>query len=121
MSQNIFTGKLGENLACNYLKSKGYKIILRNFKKPFGEIDIIAQRKDGLIAFVEVKTLKENKNGLQPEDEITSAKIKKIKRTAQHFVLKNSNLINEKLGWQIDLIAIIINNNKYQIKHYENI
>lgn len=121
MSKNFYIGKLGENLASNYLKSNGYKIILRNFRKPFGEIDIIAQKKDGTLVFVEVKTLKRKSNGIKPEDEVTAAKIKKIKRIAQYFALKNQDLINEKRGWQIDLIAIIDNNNQHQIRHYENI
>ena len=49
------TGKLGEELTAYYLKRSGYEIIRRNFRIKGGEIDIIA-KKDGIIAFVEVKT-----------------------------------------------------------------
>lgn len=49
------TGKLGEELTSYYLKKSGYEIIRRNFRIKGGEIDIIA-KKDGIIAFVEVKT-----------------------------------------------------------------
>ena len=45
----------GENIACNYLESQGYKIIDRNFICNSGEIDIIAKYKEELV-FVEVKT-----------------------------------------------------------------
>ena len=48
-------GASGERKACKYLKRKGYKIIARNFRNPFGEIDIIASR-DDITAFIEVKT-----------------------------------------------------------------
>ncbi|MDE6850326.1 MAG: YraN family protein [Clostridia bacterium] len=48
-------GFRGENKAAAFLKKNGYKICERNFRCPFGEVDIIAQ-KDGVIAFVEVKT-----------------------------------------------------------------
>lgn len=49
------TGKLGEELTAYYLKKAGYDILRRNFRIKGGEIDIIAS-KDGVIAFVEVKT-----------------------------------------------------------------
>lgn len=57
-------GDLGEKLACEYLVKNGYKIIGRNYRISFGEIDIIAWKKCGLFSkkdktvhFVEVKTL----------------------------------------------------------------
>ncbi len=49
------TGRLGEDLTEYYLKRSGYEILKRNFRIKGGEIDIIAA-KDGIIAFVEVKT-----------------------------------------------------------------
>ena len=48
-------GYFGEKVTAYYLEKKGYKILRRNFCVKGGEIDIIAE-KDGIIAFVEVKT-----------------------------------------------------------------
>lgn len=48
-------GACGENIAAFYLEKKGYRILRRNFRIKGGELDIIAA-KDGIIAFVEVKT-----------------------------------------------------------------
>ena len=48
-------GKKGERAAAEYLKEQGYEIVDTNFRCPFGEVDIIAQ-KDDVVAFVEVKT-----------------------------------------------------------------
>ena len=50
-------GDFGEEITAEYLEKNGYRILDRNYSKPFGEIDIIAI-KDDLIAFVEVKTRK---------------------------------------------------------------
>ena len=51
---NIQKGKEGELLVTQHLQKQGYKIIAQNYRKPFGEVDVIAQ-KDDTIAFVEVK------------------------------------------------------------------
>lgn len=47
-------GKTAEALSCDYLKKQGYKIIKKNYKTSFGEIDILAEKDDYLVAF-EVK------------------------------------------------------------------
>ena len=49
-------GEIGEEIACQFLERKGFKILERNYRKPWGEIDIIAE-KDGVIRFVEVKAV----------------------------------------------------------------
>jgi putative endonuclease len=48
-------GLAGEKAACVYLKRNGYRIISRNYRSPFGEIDIVAFR-EGVLVFCEVKT-----------------------------------------------------------------
>jgi Holliday junction resolvase-like predicted endonuclease len=58
MSNNITIGQIGEELACAYLLKNKYKIIDRNARYSWGEIDIVAQKKDGTLVFVEVKALK---------------------------------------------------------------
>ena len=48
-------GKLGEDLACDELRRRGYEILARRYRTRFGEIDIVA-RHDGVTVFIEVKT-----------------------------------------------------------------
>ena len=56
-NQNI--GKIGEETACKFLMKHGYQIVLRNYWKKWGEIDIVA-KKDKTTHFVEVKTVSKN-------------------------------------------------------------
>jgi putative endonuclease len=74
---------LGEDLAEKYLKSKGYKILERNFRKGYGEIDIIALKDDTLV-FVEVKTRTSTKFGT-PFEAISPFKLKALERTALFY------------------------------------
>lgn len=76
-------GKQGENAACRYLKRSGYKIIERNYKTRFGEVDIIAQKED-TIAFIEVKTRLTDKFGA-PAEAVTFAKQRKYALAAQLY------------------------------------
>jgi putative endonuclease len=129
-------GKLGEDLACKYLINEGYTIIERNFRRKWGEIDIIAKNPANILVFAEIKTMQsgnpamrgkhcriaELPDSLKPEDQLTVAKYKKLKRTSELYIGFHQELIDENRGWQIDLIAIdIYADDKYSIRHYENI
>jgi len=125
MTRKSEIGKLGEDLACEYLVNKSYRILERNFRKPWGELDIVAKYKDGILVFVEVKTMTENQE-LKPEDQMTSAKLKKLRRTASFYAGRNPELVKDKKGWRIDLVAINLNaaTSRFEdceIRHYENI
>jgi len=111
-------GELGENLACQYLKRNGYKIIGRNFRKTGGEIDIIARdQKNGILVFVEVKTRTGNAFG-QPQEAVDFFKQRKLKKAAFAYL----NQKGSDCDFQIDVIAILLNykTRKARIKHYQN-
>lgn len=86
---------------------------------------MVARSKDRTIVFVEVKTFAgslESGRELVPEDNITAAKLKKFKRACEMFVVKNRDLIDERRGWRIDVIAIeILSDGGEKIRHYENV
>lgn len=117
MSNNIKIGQIGEDLACEYLLTNKYRIIDRNYRETWGEIDIIAKDKNGVLVFVEVKALKvfhanvkhsDQGAGLKPEDNLSRTKLEKVKRTAYLYANSHPKLVDDKKGWQIDLIAIEI-------------
>ncbi|MEK9176217.1 MAG: YraN family protein [Patescibacteria group bacterium] len=112
------TAILGEELATEFLKKKGYKIIERNFRKGYGEIDIIAVHKNTLV-FVEVKTRTSNQFGT-PFEQISYFKLKTLIKTVQFYKVLNPKL-PESL--RIDAISVILdeNNGTSKIEHMENI
>jgi putative endonuclease len=99
MNHNQRIGKWGEDTAIEYLTQKGYEILARNVRTPYGEIDIIAKQTDVLI-FIEVKTRTSNKMGL-PEEAITPRKREHMLAAADHYAAEH-----EIDHWQIDVVAI---------------
>ena len=112
------TAVQGEELATNFLKKKGYKIIDRNFRKGYGEIDIIAI-KSKILVFVEVKTRTSNFFGT-PFEQITSFKIRALERTALFYKKLHPNLPDamciDAIGIELDSLGNTVN-----IEHIENI
>jgi len=113
-SQKI--GELGEGVACKFLMKHGYSILERNYTKKWGEIDIIAQKKDKRY-FIEVKSKqvdsdfdfhflegKLNETG-RPEENMHPWKMKRLRRVVETY------LISKRLGyvdWQFDLMVVYL-------------
>jgi putative endonuclease len=76
-------GGRGENVAARYLRNKGFKIILRNFRCDLGEIDIIA-REGTTLVFVEVKT--RSYDDPTPEDQVNEVKQGQVARAAKFYL-----------------------------------
>ncbi len=107
-------GNLGERLAAEYLTQKGFKILAKNYKIKFGEIDIIARKAfsllkqaDKTIHFVEVKTIRgEAQNGFFPEERIDYKKRLKLRGLCQIWLQKNK--LGQDYPYQIDMIGIMV-------------
>ena len=91
----------GENEAVAFLRGNSYKILERNYKTPFGEIDIIA-KKDGAIVFVEVKSGAFPLFG-PPYLRVTRRKMRSIIKTALSY-LKKHDLLEEEA--RVDVVSI---------------
>lgn len=110
-------GDFGETIAVKYLLKKGYRILRRNFKLKFGEIDIIAQ-KDGCTVFIEVKTRKNNLFG-EPSEYVDYRKQMRIKKTASCY----ADMINDEI--RFDVIEVLYEQNGdrlfiSKVNHIEN-
>ena len=86
MYYNQIAGNLGEAEAIKFLIANDYKIMKKNFRCNFGEIDIIAKdTKKNEIVFIEVKTRSNMKYG-SPADGINLYKEKHIVKSSEFFV-----------------------------------
>jgi len=115
---NQSVGKLGEQIARQYLQKKSFDILEKNYRTRFGEIDIIVQ-KDNQIRFIEVKTRIGTIKGM-PYEAVNFYKIKHMQRASQYYLLQKK-LKNYKLS--LDVISIVLNADMTvrQIDFYENI
>ncbi len=110
----IVFGKQGENEAANYLREKGFDIVAKNFRSKFGEIDIVAKKKDCLY-FVEVKTRSNSKRGL-PYEAVNKRKIFHMRQSAQYFLLKN-----KYKSYKLKLSVVSILKSEHRIDFFDNI
>lgn len=113
-------GDLGEGIACDYLKNKGFRIIEQNYWKPWGEMDIIAE-KQGIVYFVEVKSVTRGTfdkkrlpadrqvshvtNQRNPADNIHPWKLKRLSRVIQSYISSH----NIKGEWKFLAVIVYLN------------
>ncbi len=105
----------GEDEACRFLKKKGYRIIDRNFRTRFGEIDIIAKEREFTV-FVEVKLRNSSFYGL-PEESVDFRKQKKIIKSAEFYLQKNGL---SDTDCRFDVVSICGMENNRKIKLIRN-
>jgi len=98
-------GQKGESIAEIFLKRKGYRVIQKNYRKPWGEIDIIAE-KGNIVRFVEVKTVSRENYELShnPEDLVDRRKLIKVARTAALYMEHT----RDGREFQIDVVGVIM-------------
>lgn len=114
MSKHYDLGKEGEQLAVEYLQTKKYQILERNWRFQKAEVDIIAQ-KDSILAVVEVKTRSTKEFG-DPQDFVKPKKIKLLVRAIDEYVVKNELDVEVRF----DIIAIVKNDKQWEIEHLED-
>jgi len=114
MAQHNELGKKGEELALDYLKSKGYTIRDKNWRYQKAEVDIIAQ-KGNTLAVIEVKTRSTDYFG-NPQDFINPKKIKLLVNAVNEYVTSKDLEVDVRF----DIIAIIKNGSQTKIEHLED-
>ena len=104
----------GEKIAAEFLQKNGYQLLEQNWRFKKAEVDIIALKHDTL-AVVEVKTRSSNYFG-NPQDFVNSKKIKLLVEAINEYVTSK----NLDVEVRFDIIAILKNNDTFEIEHLKN-
>lgn len=112
---NFRKGRMAENMAKDFLVSKGFVFLLSNYKNDIGEIDLIMSD-DSWLVFVEVKYKSDDLMGA-PEEMINIHKLRQVKRVAEGYLLENCKTIGSFYKYRIDAVCIL----GQKINHYTNI
>ncbi len=103
------TGDIGEEIAVRFLVKHGYMIVARNYWKPFGELDIVAQ-KGSRTHFVEVKTVSrrtsdwDEQNSYRPEEQVHQKKLERIGRTIEVYLSE----FHVEQEWKFHVITVLL-------------
>ena len=128
MGQKNKIGGLGEQIATNYLKNKGFTILEKNYLKKWGEIDLVVRGTTAngpIIRFIEVKTVSyETKSELnhaishgtwRPEENIHFKKIQRLNRAIESWLMDHKY----EGDWEIDALAVrLVTREKYATVKY---
>lgn len=113
-------GNRAEMIAAIYLKNRGYAILARNYRKPWGEIDIIAKW-DDVVIFVEVKA-NAHDFGMEfnPEVRVDQKKLAKITRAAPLYLEYEYKNMNTE--WRVDIVSVTLTDESHaRITHFKNV
>ncbi len=124
MARHNEVGKVGEDVACEYLRGLGYEIITRNYRRPYGEIDIVARenistafRVKSQLVFVEVKTV--SWETARAEENVTPSKLRKLGNVIQAYILQH----RYDGAWRFDVLAVHLDGStgNAKVRHLKDI
>lgn len=108
-------GARGEEAAALYLAEQGYTVLARNYRKRFGEVDIVALRQDVLV-FVEVKTRSSSRFGT-PAEAVDARKRRRISAAALSYVSENGM---EDAPARFDVVEVRLIGGEPSVTHIED-
>ena len=100
----------GEQIACRYLKNRGFDVIEKNYKTRYGEIDIIAVHHD-VLCFIEVKSRKSTEYGL-PEEYVDRRKQQKLIKTSLIYCISTITQVQDR---RFDVVSVDLNNGQCRL------
>ncbi len=125
-------GRVGEDIAVKYLENKGFEIVEQNYRKKYGEIDIIAQ-KGKILHFIEVKSVScENMDDFvvnvsrvtdehRPEDNIHHKKLKRLSNTLQVYLFEKFPKVQPEWVFDVITVRLSMETRQARVKFLENL
>lgn len=122
VARHVEVGRTGERAAVFYLMVRGYRVVERNYRNKWAEIDLVMQR-GGTLVFVEVRT-RCGESFSKPEETLTAEKMRKLRRNAQAYAACHQ----WKGACRIDAVCVILAARRFglgyrvaRLNHYDNI
>ncbi len=111
-------GTSAEEQARQWLTAQGYSILDYNWRRPWGELDVVAE-KDSVIHFVEVKASLHQRQGFEPYVRAGTTKMQKVQRTARTWLAQHRP--DHDTEWQMDVISVIMHPSGPTFEHFQQI
>ncbi|WP_420837373.1 YraN family protein [Bifidobacterium avesanii] len=108
-------GRAGERYAALWLEEQGWRILDRNWRSRYGELDLIALDPRGEIVFVEVKTRRSSMQG-SPQEAVDRRKQSALRRAAMEWLLDDAHYVPHQ-GTRFDVIAVRVASSGPQTTH----
>lgn len=122
MARHNEVGSVGEDIAVKHLVKQGYKILEKNYRKKWGEIDIVAT-KNKVLHFVEVKTVScvTKFNEYLPEENIHYFKKQRLARAINTYLAERK--VSHETEFEVDVVAVFCNpdTGESEIRMTENV
>lgn len=119
-------GTLGENIACNFLIKRGFTILDRNYRKKWGEIDIVG-KKDNVFHFIEVKSAlcpcagKPITDWHTPEENVDGFKLRQISRMVDTYFMERKVTCETAFSFHVICVFMDMNERKARIKWIKDV
>ncbi|MFD2612984.1 YraN family protein [Paenibacillus gansuensis] len=110
------TGKAGEEIAASYFEELGYRIVVRNWRCRFGELDIVAEDGDTVV-IAEVRTRTGSERFGSAAESVTPQKQRKVRTLAQMYLSAEQKLESRL---RFDVVAVLMVKDKVDVKHIPN-
>lgn len=104
-TERMKLGSEAEEGVCRHLQALGYKILDRNWRRPWGELDVVAEC-HGTLHFIEVKASRTDAAGFSPYLRADARKMHRVFRTARSWLA--AHRYGTDIEWQLDVASVIM-------------